>query len=154
MLNWCLPTDRCLMCGCAYSDWAGAQQRGGARAQWWQQSTRLTSASRLGNSCWEQFVCQVRLLRLGLGATGLFYPLALIKDLVSVAGGLTVFALHQKNSQEVAVKSGERVAAGVVVWQYQGVLVFVLTACQGLLVPKTEEVSSACFSKHPAPFNL
>lgn len=150
MLNWCLPTDWCLMCGCAYSNWAGAQQRGGARAQWWQQSTRLTSASRLGNSCWEQFVCQVRLLRLGLGATG---P-TLIKDLVSVAGGLTVFALHQKNSQEVAVKSGERVAAGVVVWQYQGVLVFVLTACQGLLVPKTEEVSSACFSKHPAPFNL
>lgn len=94
-------------------------------------------------------------MRLGLRATGLLYPPTLIKDLVSVTGdSQSLPCIKKKNSQEVAVKSGERVAAGVVVWQYQGALVSVLTAYEGLLVPKTEEVSSACFSKHPAPFNL
>lgn len=106
---------------------------GGTRARRWQQRTTLNSAGRLGNSCLEQFVWQVRLLRLERRTTGPLYLLILTEDLVSAMEPVDS-VLASKDIHIVGARTSWEAGGWGCGIAVSGVLDCVLTSRQGIVL--------------------
>lgn len=128
-----LAADGCNTYALPYGVWAETQQWGELGHGGGSKRTTLNSAGRLGNSCLEQFVSQVRLLRLERRTAGPLYLLILTWDLVSAMEPVDSVPAS-KDKQIVGARTSWEAGGWGCGIAVSGVLDCVLTSRQGIVL--------------------